>query len=520
MHLFLSPLKKWAGIFFLFSGLLFISCGDSFGTDNSFNPEGPFLINQKQINNFSLEYPTFLNKIDQRYQVSDLQVSKGSCDIRFQDGKFFSFPRSIFPIIQLDGSRNWSISGYTTDLEIRTNDEGELLYPSIIIGKDGFWALDSLHTDFSAKSYQDFIKKSGSKSLNVTGLLIYEDVLYVYLSNASVYKYPVIRDSFYQVPEYWRNHLVEKERMAESAIAEADEDYAAFVFFTDAHWEKNMRKSPALIRHIIDFTPFSDVVFGGDVITNYYAEIDKALILGESFQAAFGFLGTNFHCLYGNHDDNSPGHANNPSLYLSEEQVYSWLQSQMTDVHYGGYYNFYYDKLDSRTRIICLDTGRYNAAKSRDKLPNTVAFAIEALSSVPEGWHIIIASHIWSKSNKQSDGTYKQSIESYIKPILKVFDDYNARMAGYYAFNKQYVPYDFSKARGTIEFCIGGHTHGDFTTYSDGGIPIIVVISDYVGNPQKGTTQEQSVTMTVVDYKNKKLRLFVVGRGSDREIEL
>ena len=515
-----SPFKQIAGIFFFFSLLLFISCGDSFGTDNSLTSDASFFVNQKQLNNFSLEYRTFFAELDQRNQVSDLRVSKGSCDIRFSDGKVFRFPQSIFPVIQSDGIGHWSISGYATGLEIRTNGKGEILLPSITIGKDGYWYLDSLHTNFRTKSYQDFINKSGSDILNVTGLLIYEDILYVCLSNDSIHKYNVIHESFYLVPDYWKDHLIEKERMAEVAIEEADKDCDAFVFFTDAHWEKNMRKSPALIRHIVDFTPFSDVIFGGDVITNYYADIDKAIQLGQGFQESFGFLGTNFHCLYGNHDDNSPGHANNPALFLSEKQVYSWLQSQMIDVQYGGYYNFYYDKPDTRTRIICLDTGRFNAAKSRDKLPNTVAFAIEALSSVPEGWHIIIASHIWTKSNKQSDGTYKQSIESYIKPILKVFDDYNGRMSGYYVYNKQYVPYDFSKSRGKIEFCIGGHTHGDYATHSDGGIPIIVVISDYVGNPQKGTIKEQSVTLTVVDFKNRKLRLFVVGRGSDREIDL
>lgn len=107
-----------------------------------------------------------------------------------------------------------------------------------------------------------------------------------------------------------------------------------------------------------------------------------------------------------------------------------------------------------------------------------------------------------------------------MKQVLDVFDAYNDRLAGQYKYNNTIVPYDFSEAGGRIEFCIGGHTHANFTTSSERGIPIIIVISDYSANPQKGTDKEQSVTIAVSDYKNRQLKLFVIGRGADRIIDL
>ena len=120
------------------------------------------------------------------------------------------------------------------------------------------------------------------------------------------------------------------------------------------------------------------------------------------------------------------------------------------------------------------------------------------------------------KPSLLEESRYKQ----YGITDVAVFDDYNARLSGTYAYKQQKISYDFTQASGKIEFCIGGHIHNNFLTYSDNGIPVVSVISDYAVSPKRGTDKEQSVTLVVADYKNEKLNLFVVGRGSDRSIEL
>ena len=513
-------------IFLLTLILSNMSCIKSYGIDTTFELgttngwETTIAINSGQSGDtLYMEQSVLFNEMQARRQVYDLQEYKDVLSICFKHGRKARFSENVFPVLKQEAGQ-WIISGHSTGIPVRKDDTGAILLPSLSIGEDGFWSLDSLHTDFPAEVYNFLFLDKGDNALNIKGILLDDDKLFIYQSDNTVRKYPVIKEAFYLVTEYWMELLVEKEKMAEAAIQEAEGDCASFVFFTDSHWGKNMKKSPALIRHITDFTPIDDVLFGGDVITTHFTNLVAPVALGKDFQASFSFLGTNFHCLYGNHDNNSDGQRNKPEYHLSEEQVYSWLQSQMTDVVYGDYYNFYYDDPSTKTRIICLDTGRYYYIQFLDKMPDTVKFAISALNTLREGWHAIMASHIWCLNKTGPDGNYIQYIGNYITPLLKVFDDFNSHLSGLYDYKGASIPYDFTNSRGTIEFCIGGHTHIEYTTQSEGGIPILINISDYAKTPQPGTNQEQSVTMVVVDYKNRKLSLFAVGRGTDRFLDL
>lgn len=521
MMLSLLRLPDNKAVPFLLSIALFTaSCEKSYGieTDFQFGTDTTISISAGQVATSPEGQGLLLDLIESRLQIADIIVLNDVCTVTFQGGRPIHLPCSYFPFIHSEDGKKWSINFKETASSIHQDDHGTVILPNLSIAEGGDWTLDGMCTGVSADDYRSFAEVTDS--VHLVGLAEYNERLYLYTSDETVKCIPIIREGFYRVPEYWQEHLVEKEKMAEAAISEAEDDYVAFVFFTDTHWGKNMKKSPSLIRHITDYTPISDVIFGGDVVTTHATNLVSPMETGKDFQASFGFLGTNFHCLYGNHDNNSDSQPNKTEYHLSDEQVYSFLQSQMTDVVYGDYFNFYYDKPLSKTRIICLDTGRYYYSQFRNKLPDTVSFAIEALSSVPEGWHVIMASHIWCSDKKGSDGSFIQFIDPFIKPILKVFDDYNARLAGSYSYNKQTVPYDFTGASAKIEFCIGGHTHANFTTASDGGIPVIIVISDYSKVPEVGTVREQSVTQVIADYKNRKLSLLVVGRGGDRAIEL
>lgn len=500
--------------------ILLFSCEKSYGIEATFGTETSISISVGQTDTIYREQGILLDEMQQRHQIYDLQCYKGVWSIHFKYGRKARFSENVFPFIQEGESLHWTVSGQPTEITVKKDDNGTLQLPVLSVGEEGLFLLDSLQTECPTEPYLTFLQEEGNDTLNVLGFLVFEDNLYTYFSDGSVHRLTIMKEAFYLVPEYWMEHLTDQEKKAEAAIREADGDYASFVFFTDTHWGKNMQRSPSLIRHIIDFTPLDDVIFGGDVITTHSTNLVAPMELGRDFQASFAFLGTRFHCLYGNHDNNSDSQPTQTQYHLSEEQVYSWLQSQMTDVVYGGYYNFYYDNPKTKTRIICLDTGRYYYRQFWDKLPDTVSYVIEILSTLPDGWHAIMASHIWCNAKKQSDGTYKLFIDPNISPILKIFDKYNSRLSGVYTYNKQSISYDFSEAGGRIEFCIGGHIHTNYSAASEGGIPVLAVISDYAEKPQPKTDQEQSLTMVIADYKNKKLNLVVVGRGEDRCIDL
>ena len=481
----------------------FIACGKT-----SFEVESPEERMDRQIE--------LLQKAAARIQVKEFSLYSDHFSISFTSGETFRLSLEGTPVFSMGERNDWLVNGIKTGKMAQFEGDTAII-PEISINEGGNWIVDGTETAISAHSV---LTPEDLEMSYISHIVSANDWLHIFLYDGDPIHVPVVEDPFYQVPLYFMDSLTKKEVLAEEAITEADGNCTSFVFITDTHWGKNMKRSPALIRHIIDYTSLDDVIFGGDVVTSHHTNLVTPMETGKDFQQSFSFLGTRFHCLYGNHDNNSDSQKKKTEYHLSEEQVFSFLQSQMTDVTFGNYYNFYYDNPATKTRIIGLDTGRYYYSEFRDKLPETVQFAIEALNSMPAGWHAIMASHIWCSSKKQSDGTYKQYIEGFMKQVLDVFDAYNDRLAGQYKYNNTIVPYDFSTAEGRIDFCIGGHTHANFTTSSERGIPVIIVISDYSANPQKGTDKEQSVTIAVSDYKNRQLNLFVVGRGADRIINL
>lgn len=457
-----------------------------------------------------------LKKIDSRTQVSDFSLHGDYFSISFTSGETFRLSYEGTPVFCVGDDNKWYVNGTDTGRTINKQDS-KVQIPEISTDQDGNWIIDGATTFISAHS---ILTPEDLEHSYISHIIFADDWIHVFLFEGEPVHVPVITDSFYQVPSYFLDSLVKKERMAAAILESAGDECASFVFFTDTHWGRNTKHSPAIIRHITDYTKIQDVYFGGDVITSFFPDKETPMDIGKEFQSAFSFLGPKFYCVYGNHDNNSDSQSGKVELHLSDEQVFSWLQSQMTDVTFGDYFNFYRDDPDSKTRVIGLDTGRCYYYVFRDRLHLTVHFAVDALSTLPPDWHAVFVSHIWCDATKKDDGSYPQKIASYIAPVLKVFDDFNNRTAGKYVYNKQTVNYDFSNAAGRIELCIGGHTHVAYDTRSEGGIPVVIVNSDSVKNPETGTINEQSVTLAVADFKSRKLYLFVIGRGEDRIIAL
>ena len=196
-----------------------------------------------------------------------------------------------------------------------------------------------------------------------------------------------------------------------------------------------------------------------------------------------------------------------------EDFFFSSLKNKR-NVHYGGSYYYYVDYEVSRTRFICLDTGKY------DLTSEEMRFVLESLLVVKENWHIIVVTHIiFDASDYYDPDTI--ILASVMKPYLGIFDSYNRRED--YSYNGK--KYGFNEAKGKVEFIISGHIHRDHIDYSEGGIPLIALDCDcrytysHIGH-QKGTINEQCVTTVVADYTNCKLIMNRIGRGDDIEISL
>ena len=442
-----------------------------------------------------------LQALQNYMQVVRVENKKGKVVITFSNGETIFLVSDFTPILSISEKGTWLLNGNDTGIRADVS-EGSVESIDLRIGTNGNWFLNGIDT--GQKSYAGTEEEPAPQILSVR---ITDAAIFLYMSDSSVLYVPVNQDPMSVVPQYFMEQLTAKEEAVRQAMESAGKEQAGFIFFTDAHWGRNQKHSPAIIKHIVDNTNISKVFFGGDVITSNSSSVKEALDIGYAFQKAFSFLGPDFYCVYGNHDSNSNAQWDRTELHLSDAQVYSYLQSQMTglEVTYGDYFNFYVDHPLSRTRYICIDSGRFFTSVYYDFRVPTAEFIISALTDVPMGWNIIFVGHIWND-------------------FIKILDDYNHNKQGVYKYG-QSAPYDFTNASSTIKFCVGGHIHKDLYQSTPEGIPIMIMdtdsqITSTVEESRTGTIGEQCVTAFVADYQKDSVFLFRVGRGEDARIKM
>ncbi len=458
--------------------------------------------------------------INSRKQISDVKYSNNNLSFLLNK-KQINFNTRVLPFVYPNKKGRWEINGEELACIVKKDSDGNLVFPTLKISSDGFLVVNGTKTHFSWGYRQNSsVLSNQSRFWVVSNINTYLCFYGFNDSDMITEVIPIVINNKYVIPDYFFDCVVEKELLAERTVeAILPELSLSYVFFTDAHWGKNQQHSPAIIKHIVDYTPIDQVLFGGDVITSQTETVQGAIDIGNQFHDAFSFLGSQFYCLFGNHDDNSTGQPTQTDRHLSEEQVYAYLQSQMTNVHYGNYFNFYYDNSLSKTRFICLDTGRLYLESKRGTISKTAKFLIECLSSVPPNWHIVVASHIWTNLISFETGETKES--KYVRPIISILEDYNLRIKSSFTYGDETMYYDYTDSKATVEYCIGGHTHSDAIALSQRGLPLITVTSDgqlqVAGNAQyeTGTINEQCVTIIVNDYDKRIVHIFHIGRGDD-----
>ncbi len=318
------------------------------------------------------------------------------------------------------------------------------------------------------------------------------------------------------IPSYWLTHLEEKADKICLAMEKAGRGKSAFLWYTDAHWiNGNSKMSPKLLNYLIRRTPMNKVNFGGDIIGDVLKATRAEMTYLYEWRTAIKDL-PNHHSVIGNHDNFS----NDTADYEDDNFRYSFLiaPEESHDMVMGGNFYYYIDNPCEKTRYLYLSSGKYSI------LDDECKFIIDALMSVPNGWHIVAISHIWFQYTATSAPTVG-NMNAYAQKALNLFDAYNARQSGSITMANVAKTYNFANCGGKVEFCIGGHIHYQHTLASTGGIPVILTPPD--ANQVRGgdtytigTTTEASVCGVVADYANNKVSLIFVGRGTDTEITL
>lgn len=321
------------------------------------------------------------------------------------------------------------------------------------------------------------------------------------------------------LPDYWVDHMAEKAEDIQIAMETAGRNKSAFLWYTDAHWKyTNAKVSPLLLQYLIKNTPMNKVNFGGDIVSDPSELTHEQIPYVYEWRKATKGL-PNHHSVIGNHDNLHKGRNDSDVSDL----VYSFLlaSEESADMVMGGDFYYYIDNSCEKTRYLYLDSGRYSLDDVETK------FIIDSLTSVPNGWHIVVISHIWFQYTSPSAPTVG-NINTYMRKALDLFDAYNARQSGSITMVSTAQSYNFTSCGGKVEFCIGGHIHVDHEVYSTGGIPVILTASDTNQDRSSdededsgtiGTTTESAVFGIVADYDNSKITIVGVGRGGSREID-
>lgn len=321
------------------------------------------------------------------------------------------------------------------------------------------------------------------------------------------------------VPNYWLAHLAEKAETIQQSMETAGSNKSAFLWYTDAHWQTNSKRSPVILKYLAENTPMNKVNFGGDIIndpnphnhatTKYIYEWRK-LIEGLPHH----------HSVYGNHD---VCHRDSSRPNVST-LAYAHLLApeESSDMVVGGDSFYYIDNPAEKTRYLYLSY----LAGDHGEMTAQGEFIIDAILTARAGWHIIAIAHRWWQYEHSNAPTIG-SVPAYETEILKVFDEYNARTT--HTKSNYFEAHDFSNAPGKVEFCIGGHIHVDHDFKTSGGIPVIITASDT--NQERsssdtedcgtlGTTTESAVYGIIADYTSRTVHVVGVGRGGSRTVSL
>lgn len=497
------------GYGFILTLLVLVGCTS---TENELKPEY-FNIGDEQF--------VLSNIISTRAQIYNVDSRDGFMSLTLKD-RVIAINTQTFPYVYLDNSGNWTVDGEMVFEKIQSHSKEDLDFPLLSISTDGFLLINGIKSQFNWPPA--LLETISSNDKWIWAVARRGSYICFYCDDDKIIV-PIADHPNYIIPDYFFDHVVEKERKTDDIVKDLlPEEQLGYVFFTDAHWGANQKHSPAIIKHVVDYTTIEHVLFGGDANTSWTDTPQGTITILNQFREAFSFLGSRLYCLFGNHDDNSTGQANVKEKHLTEEQVFTCLQSQMTDAHYGDYYNFYFDDTKSKTRFICLDTGRFYESAFLSKINKTARFVVESLSQVPNGWHVIVASHIWLQLTSFETG---EAIESPVmRPIIEILENYNLRKKSSYSNQGETIDYNFSNSKATVEYCIGGHIHADAFVMSKKGIPLITIACDgqqeVAGSVphQTGTVNEQCVTIVTNDYKQRKVNILHIGRGSDISFDM
>lgn len=289
-----------------------------------------------------------------------------------------------------------------------------------------------------------------------------------------------------------------------------------FIFVTDTHWGRNRKKSPSLVRSLLNQSQINKVFHGGDVPSAYQTEADMYEAVRGDTEAWRYAVGDYLYRVIGNHDIHATDNTDSTNpVYteLSADEVYGLLvKEQENRVHYNqdslvGMY-FYVDNPIQKIRYICLNN--FETPNSPSMSNTQITWVANRILELNGSWSIVFIGHCSIIQNHNIDYSHYADIRGLISAI-----------ANKTTFTTSYSEtFDFSDISATVVGYFAGHKHADMINTVD-NVTYVLTTSDALFqddgyNREMNTINEQAFDVIQIDTLNRQVFLTRIGAGSNR----
>jgi len=319
------------------------------------------------------------------------------------------------------------------------------------------------------------------------------------------------------LPDYYFENKYMLERLEE--IRSHHEDMGIngdeFIWITDMHlWRNDINstenglQSVKLIKYILDRTGIGKVVYGGDSLSGADIEKQDAFWMLGEFRKHISQICRETYMIIGNHEWNNPGATQAGEVNeLSLGDVYS-LFPMGREEEYGSISPKGDYWIDNKVKGI-----RYffiHCTRGSILFDESVAWLGEQLSDVPNGYTVVVLSHIGINSSEQTIVSSFQNVADLLDAL---------KSGGTKTISG--VTYDYTGKDVDVACIISGHVHVDLCVYTTGGIPVIASTCDrgrissssdlFKAVRRSKTIGEQAFDVVQIDKTNKKIYLTRIG---------
>lgn len=302
------------------------------------------------------------------------------------------------------------------------------------------------------------------------------------------------------------------------------ENGMTFSFITDLHLLHNSQSSKELMKVVLDNTPASFVVCGGDIVSAFCNDNDSAEESCNSQLETWNswldyWSPARVFQVRGNHDFIVNNHQMETYYKKTEKDTYLSLLSRNEDViNYNTSLGlcYSYDCSINKIRFLFIDDYTVSSTQPNMLLKGFASDRMEWLIDVldcSDDYHLIVVSH---ETCDDTMSEYSSSMEA----VHNILSSYKNKQVFEGEYNGLHWHHDFRESKGKLICVLNGHSHKD-ESHVKNNVLSISTMCDTPYNDDKEARIRDSISESAFDVFNidlgkKTINATRIGAGKDR----